>query len=299
MRRTSKFFRRVAKLLSIFFVGVLVTGCQPNTSTTGRSPIETNNADITIAAVGDISCNQQQRLRYPCKDRDVAELIESKNPDYVLLLGDIQYQSATTNELKSNFAKNWSGLLERVIPIPGNHEYRTPGAKDYFNFFNDFPKRGYYTMKLNDTWSILAINTNDECEVVRCDKGSTQYKWIEEKLQQDRCFIAISHHPRFSTGEHGSNLFMRDIYRLLRKNNIPVLLSGHDHHYERFSTKTAQYVIGTGGKDLRSATGADNSFRIDDRFGGLFISIDGKEIQTNFTEIGGKPRDESRLSCHR
>jgi 3',5'-cyclic AMP phosphodiesterase CpdA len=299
MRKTSTFSRRVAKLLSIFFVGVLVTSCQPNSSTTERSSIKTNNADFTIAAVGDISCNQQQRLRYPCKDREVAELIESKNPDYVLLLGDIQYQSATTNELQNNFAKNWADLLDRDIPIPGNHEYRTAGAKDYFAFFNDFPIRGYYTKKLNDTWSILAINTNDKCEVVRCDKGSTQYKWIEDKLQQDRCFIAISHHPRFSTGEHGSNLFVRDVYRLLRKNNVSVLLSGHDHHYERFSTKTAQYVIGTGGKDLRPATGADNSFKIDDQFGALILTTSQIKLQTSFTATDGAVYDRSTVQCVR
>ncbi len=120
---------------------------------------------------------------------------------------------------------------------------------------------------------------------------------MQEKLKQDKCFIAISHHPRFSTGEHGSNLFMREVYRLLRKNNVPVLLSGHDHHYERFSTKTAQHVIGTGGKDLRPATGADNSFKIDDQFGFLQLAIKGKVLQTEFSDINGTVHDQKVVTC--
>ncbi len=282
-------------ILALF---IALSACQTNESQNTQTPTELPEGAITLAAVGDIACNKVQRLRYPCVDAEVAELIQSKNPDHVLLLGDIQYQEATTRELQENFAVNWADLLDRSIPVPGNHEYRTAGARDYFNFFDKYPKRGYFTVKLNDTWSVLAINTNDSCEIVRCDKGSKQYKWIKNKLADLQCVIAISHHPRFSTGEeHGSSFFMKDIYRLLRENSVSVLLSGHDHHYERFNTKVAQHVVGTGGKDLRKASGSVNSVKIDDKFGALFITVNSKRLDTEFVDLDGVRHDQHSVRC--
>ena len=282
-------------ILALF---ISLSACQTNTSQNTQTPTQLSENVITLAAVGDIACNKVQRLRYPCVDAEVAELIESKNPDHVLLLGDIQYQEATTRELQENFAVSWADLLDRSIPVPGNHEYRTEGARDYFKFFDKYPKRGYFTVKLNETWSVLAINTNEDCKIVRCDKGSKQYKWIEKRLTDLRCVIAISHHPRFSTGEeHGSNLYMKDVYKLLRKNNVSVLLSGHDHHYERFNSKVVQYVVGTGGKDLRNASGSVNSVKIDDKFGALLITVDSKRLETEFVDLDGVRHDQQSVRC--
>lgn len=277
---------------------MMLSSCTNNPAITVGPVVDPSKGSLVLAAVGDIACNKFQRLRYPCVDAEVAELIKSKNSDHVLLLGDIQYQEATTRELQENFAVNWAGLLDRSIPVPGNHEYRTAGARDYFNFFDEYSKRGYFTVKLNDTWSVLAMNTNDSCEIVRCDKGSKQYKWIENKLTDLRCVIAISHHPRFSTGEeHGSNLYMKDVYKLLRKNNVSVLLSGHDHHYERFNSKVVQYVVGTGGKDLRNASGSVNSVKIDDKFGALFITVDSERLETEFVDLDGVRHDQQSVRC--
>lgn len=285
-------------LISGIALVMMLSSCTNNPAITVGPVVDPSKGSLVLAAVGDIACNKVQRLRYPCVDAEVAELIESKNPDHVLLLGDIQYQEATTRELQENFAVNWADLLDRSIPVPGNHEYRTQGARDYFKFFDKYPKRGYFTVKLNDTWSVLAINTNEDCEIVRCDKGSKQYKWIKNKLADLQCVIAISHHPRFSTGEeHGSNLYMKDVYKLLRKNNVSVLLSGHDHHYERFNSKVVQYVVGTGGKDLRNASGSVNSVKIDDKFGALFIAVDSKRLETEFVDLDGVRHDQQSVRC--
>ena len=287
---------KIWKHIKLLTTSLLLLAFIPGFAYAEKPKITTTNT-ITLAAVGDISCNTAQRLKYPCVDRKVSKAIERLNPDHVLLLGDIQYQSASVKEISENFARNWAPLLDRSMAIPGNHEYRTPGAKGFFNFFTSVPERGYYTVKLNDMWSILAINTNDKCEIVRCDEGSKQYRWIERQLQELRCVIAISHHPRFSTGEHGSNIFMKDIYRLLRKYKVPVLLSGHDHHYERFTTKVAQYVVGTGGKDLREASGAMNSIEIDDNFGFLEIKLNAENLKTMFQGLTLSEMDSHEILC--
>jgi hypothetical protein len=90
---------------------------------------------------------------------------------------------------------------------------------------------------------------------------------------------------------------MKDIYRLLRENSVSVLLSGHDHHYERFNTKVAQHVVGTGGKDLRKASGSVNSVKIDDKFGALFITVNSKRLDTEFVDLDGVRHDQHSVRC--
>jgi calcineurin-like phosphoesterase family protein len=264
----------------------------------GLSPVIQEPAGpITLAAVGDISCNTAQRKSYDCRDAEVAELIRSENPDRLLLLGDIQYHSSRTVELEENFGVIWADLIDRSIPIPGNHEYASGSALDYYRFFPRYSALGYYTVDINDTWTVVAINTNDNCRYVACGAGSEQYEWIKEKLSRQRCFIAISHHPRYSTGPHGSSWAMKDMYQLLSENGVSLLISGHDHHYERFETEPAQIVVGTGGKDLRRAKGAENSVKIDDKYGALFVTVEGRTLHTEFRDIDGMGHDGHKITC--
>ena len=52
------------------------------------------------------------------------------------------------------------------------------------------------------------------------------------------CTLAYWHHPRFSSGQHGDSTLMQDIWKALYDANADVVLSGHDHLYERFGPQT-------------------------------------------------------------
>ena len=58
------------------------------------------------------------------------------------------------------------------------------------------------------------------------------------------------HHPRWSSGLHGSDGTMSELWRLLASARADVVLAGHDHHYERFAPIDGirSFVVGTGGK---------------------------------------------------
>jgi hypothetical protein len=72
--------------------------------------------------------------------------------------------------------------------------------------------------------------------------------------------MAVWHHPRFTSAARGDNLFMQDIWSLLRTARADVVLQAHEHHYERFSPMDAtgapdpdgpaSFVVGTGGAAL-------------------------------------------------
>jgi hypothetical protein len=58
------------------------------------------------------------------------------------------------------------------------------------------------------------------------------------------------HHPRFSSGLHGSDATLAALWTTLSRSGVDIVLAGHDHHYERFAPfeGTRAFVVGTGGR---------------------------------------------------
>jgi 3',5'-cyclic AMP phosphodiesterase CpdA len=87
-----------------------------------------------------------------------------------------------------------------------------------------------------------------------CETGSPQQRWLANLLARSRttCTLAAMHHPRFSSGLHGSDTTLRDLWSTLVRGRADVVLAGHDHHYERFAQQggVRAFVVGTGGRTL-------------------------------------------------
>ena len=84
-----------------------------------------------------------------------------------------------------------------------------------------------------------------------------QIEWLEKELKASSSDwkIAYFHHPLYSSGDrHGSDIRLREALEpLFLKNNVSVVLNGHDHFYERVKPQQGitYFVVGSGGK-LRS-----------------------------------------------
>jgi hypothetical protein len=301
------------KLKIISIASILALSACGGSSEANESTTTTESAaeeTLTLVAVGDISCSQAQRNSgdYDCADEQVANLVRQIDPNYALLLGDIQYNSHTVENFDRNFGVIWSDIIPISMPIPGNHEYAEGGAKGYYAKWGDrFGPAGYYSRLLNNDWVLIGLNTNDECSDVDCRKGSEQYAWLGAELNKysQQCVISMMHHPRYSSGNHGSSRVVADMFDLMDGNNVPLVLTGHDHHYERFETykgqdkKPVHFVVGTGGKSLRSVGQPINGSvkMIDDAHGVLVLEIQGKTVKTYFVDIAGNILDSHTLTC--
>jgi hypothetical protein len=157
-------------------------------------------------------------------------------------------------------------LKANTRPAPGNHEYNTPAATGYYQYFGALagdPAKGYYSFDLGQ-WHLVALNSN--CDDVACDAGSEQERWLRADLaaHPTACALVYWHHPRFSSGEHGDDTRLADLYRAADEGGVDLVLNGHDHHYERFAPQDAdgnpdpdaprEFVVGTGGKNHYAAT---------------------------------------------
>ena len=179
----------------------------------------------------------------------------------VFTAGDNAYFQGTPSQYLQCYEPTWGRHRERTRPTPGNHEYETPGASAYYNYFgfNAGPGgQGYYSFDLG-AWHIVALNSN-----TAASEGSVQLQWLRQDLAttRARCVAAIWHHPLFSSGQNGPIPTMRDVWRALREAGADLVIQGHDHIYERFARQDEtgrasseglrSFVVGTGGAELTS-----------------------------------------------
>jgi acid phosphatase type 7 len=213
--------------------------------------------EVPLLAVGDIGmCDNPN-------DNKVARFVRSRSAR-VATLGDTVYESGSHQEFAECWEPHWGSIKDRIYPAVGNHEYKTPGADGYFDYFGaraGKPTQGWYSYDLGPHWRAIVLNS--QCwEVGGCSADSPQGRWLTRTLNEagDRNVLAYFHAPRYSTGEHGSNLAMKPMFRALYLARADIVLSGHDHDYERFAPQNAsgdrrvhgvqQFVVGTGGRGL-------------------------------------------------
>src|SRR2546427_3940010 len=165
------------------------------------------------------------------------------------------------------YAPTWGQFKKRTYPTPGNHEYAKgdTNATGYFRYFgvaaHDQPT-GWYSYDLG-SWHIVVLNSSfEETQVLgRVLNLQTQLTWLQNDLAAHpaTCTLAMWHHPRFSSGvAHGNDTLMQPFWQVLYDAGADVILSGHEHNYERFAPQTPdgtadpargirEFVVGTGG----------------------------------------------------
>jgi 3',5'-cyclic AMP phosphodiesterase CpdA len=211
----------------------------------------------TLIAVGDIaSCAGTA-------DEATAGVV-ARIPGTIAALGDLAYDRGTAEEYAHCYDPAWGRFKSRTRPSPGNHEYGTAGATPYYDYFGARagPRgAGYYSYNLG-AWHIAVLNSN--CGPAGgCAAGSPQERWLRDDLRRDRalCTLAYWHHARFSSGLHGNDPTVTPLWRALYDAHADVVLSGHDHIYERFQPQNPagrleptrgirEFVVGTGGRSL-------------------------------------------------
>ncbi len=237
-------------------------------------------------------------------------------PGNVFTAGDNAYNSGTASEFADCYEPTWGRHKARTKPAPGNHDYNTGGASGYFGYFGAAagdPSKGYYSYNLG-TWHIIVVNSNCS-EVGGCDAGSPQEQWLRADLAANPavCTLAYWHHPRFSSSStHGSSTLTQAIWQALYDYDAEVVVSGHDHNYERFAPQDAnggadpaggirQFVVGTGGKSHYSfgAPIANSDVRNGDTYGVLKMTLHSTSFDWEFVPVAGKTfSDSGSQSCH-
>jgi hypothetical protein len=233
----------------------------------------------------------------------------------VFTAGDNAYQNGSAVEYANCFDPSWGAYKSITHPTVGNHEYNTANAQPYFDYFGTSAGaagKGYYVFSTG-TWRVYVLNSN--CGIVSCAAGSVQEQWLKADLAANpsMCTMAIMHHPRYSSGsEHGSTLSVQPLWQDLYDAGAEIVVSGHDHDYERFAPQNAsgtldangvrEFVIGTGGASLRalkSVTVANSEIRQATAYGVLRLTLGAAAYEWEFVPIAGQTfTDRGSGTCH-
>ena len=253
-------------------------------------------------------------------------MILDRIPGTVMAVGDNAYELGSLSDYLLCYHPTWGRHKARTRPATGNHEYLTPGAAGYFAYF--FPDgsapTGYYSYDLGG-WHVVVLNSTTQwsaCPPPKTspDDGRTcvgdvaQRLWLIADLEANpnRCTIAYFHHPRFSSARHGSQYEMQQFWDIMYAAGVDVVVSGHDHVYERFAPQDPngdldqrrgirQFTVGTGGAELYEfRTILPNSeVRIDDTHGVLALALGNQRYGWAFIPVeGGTSSDSGSGTCH-
>jgi hypothetical protein len=266
-------------------------------------------ADAVLIAAGDIAdCSS-------VGDSATAALV-GLTAGTVVTLGDNVYGEGTAHQFAACYEPTWGRFKARTRPSLGNHDYGTPGAAGYFDYFGAAAGdrgKGWYSYEAGD-WHVVVLNSN--CSTVACGKDSDQDRWLRADLaaHSHQCTLAYWHHPRFSSdARHGDNTAVGPFWEALYDYGAELVLSGHAHDYERFAPQTPagvadpaygirQIVVGTGGRSRHDFRGVkpNSEVRNADAFGVLELTLHPQSYDWRFLPEAGKTfTDSGTATCHR
>lgn len=237
-------------------------------------------------------------------------------PGTVFTLGDNAYMDGTVAEFMC-YDLSWGRHGQRTKPSVGNHEYHTQGALPYYRYFGEAAGetgKGWYSYDLG-SWHVVVLNSNCEELDGGCEPGSEQIEWLLADLaaHERACTLAYWHHARFSSSDnHGSDPTVQPFWEVLYTAGADVVLSGHDHTYERFAPQSPEgvadpefgireFVVGTGGNVLYGfATPEPNSeVRNSSAWGVMKLALHDAGYDWEFVPVDGRHfRDSGSDICH-
>ena len=293
----------------------------PSPSPSPTSTPTPPTGDPVIAAAGDIACDPDhakflngEGTASECRQRHTSDLLVGSGYAAVLPVGDLQYEVGSLEDFGLSYDPSWGRVKASTRPVPGNHEYLTPGAAGYYDYFGAAAgdrTKGYYSYDIG-AWHIIALNSN--CLDVACGPGSAQELWLREDLRAhpNQCTMAYWHHPLFSSAGK-SDSSVRPLWEALYDFNADVVITGHDHAYERFAPQTAtgvadpvrgirQFITGMGGRSHDSAGNllANSQVRNNTTFGILELTLQDAGYAWRFAAEAAGPAfaDSGSASCN-
>jgi hypothetical protein len=200
----------------------------------GAVALPLRNGSIRFAVIGDSGRGDQPQNEVA---RQMAAWREKFPFEFVLMLGDNIYDSHTPKDYQTKFEEPYRPLLAagvRFYAAIGNHD--DPGQTHYARF--NMGGQRYYTFRKSERRLEALVGAAVRFFVL--DSRSLdpeQLDWFRTQLAASGSDwkIAYFHHPLYTSGRYGrtARTLRLTLEPLLIEGDIDVVLSGHEHFYER------------------------------------------------------------------
>ena len=196
-------------------------------------------------------------------DDQTAMLLDQFPDAAVFTAGDNAYPHGSAADYANCYHPSWGRHRDRTFAVLGNHEYDNGNAEPTWDYFGDRagPRgKGYYSVDIG-AWHIIVLNDNPT--FVPFNAGSEQDLWLQADLAANTkaCTMAIWHQPMVMSSNTGFNFrsTRKILWDRLYAAGADVVLSGHQHFYERFAPMDPNrqrddalglraFIVGTGGE---------------------------------------------------
>jgi hypothetical protein len=269
------------------------------TPTPTASPTATPPPDsVTFAVIGDFGTTSTPSA-------DVGALVNSWDPDLIITTGDNNYPDGAASTIDDNIGQHYSEFIypyagnysssateNRFFPSLGNHDWNTPNAQPYLDYFTLPGNERYYDF----VWGpvhFFAIDS-DANEPDGISSTSTQAQWLETGLAASTTpwQIVYLHHAPYSSGStHGSTGELQWPFEAW---GADAVLAGHDHIYERLTVDGIPYFVnGLGGMSIYDfgTPLAESDFRYNGDYGAMLVAANENQITYQFINRAGEVID--------
>jgi len=252
----------------VYYYRLLADGTPASPVFTFETAEASFESSFRFAMFGDSGSGNSNQL-------GVASLLEELDPDLVLIAGDVVYPSGALSGMDPRYFVPYAALLpERPFYLAlGNHDYQTSCAQPYLDSFclpaSAAGGERYYSFDRGNVHFVSADSAPLGSLPSGCSPNSAfeaQLAWLDADLAASTAAwkVVFFHHSPYSDSNHGDNADVQALFvPLFEAHGVDVVLTGHDHCYQRFPPMSGgapaadgvRYIVaGTGGASLYSIT---------------------------------------------
>ena len=249
---------------------------------------------FTFGVIGDYGLNNTA-------ERDVANLVKSWNPSFILTLGDNNYSTDPTSwdarigQYYHQYIYNYKGTYgpgsptRRFFPNIGNHDYDA-GIQGYLDYFDLPGNERYYTYRHGPV-EFFVLNSNSQ-EPDGISKTSKQAAWLQSAMAASdaKWKIVSLHHPPYASGSASTTMRWP-----FEEWGADVVMAGHLHNYERLHIGNIDYFInGLGGAGISGfgTTATGSQVRYNDSHGAMKVIADDSFMRFQLINKAGQVIDD-------
>jgi predicted phosphodiesterase len=270
---------------------------------------QSDKEPLRIGVVGDSGFGQQVTF-------DLVSQMADANLDLVLHTGDVVYNiednAGPFDAYALKYYLPFAPLLRKmpIYTVVGNHDVEQEasyqGTPFIYHAFPSFFDPHFSTSNpagLNQWYAIdygniqfLMLNTQTFVDEPGRDE---QTAWLTERLADERFAysIPVFHVPPFSSGLHPYDgaAVRSEWVQLFQATKVPLVLSGHDHNYERLEANGITYIISGGGSTVLydKTTTAPGSVTFAKRTHFVLLEIYRDRIDLRAVALGGDVLDQA------
>jgi calcineurin-like phosphoesterase family protein len=339
-----------AVVAAAFLVLVFVLALSIGTNKSQKTPAQPKNEKplFTFATAGDLGSSPNTKL--------VLKQIKNSRADFALALGDLSYSTTPTEQGWCDFVASIVGKNYPFMLVTGNHDTDEPLRPGEYkddigkyeaclpnrmqNLVGKYSQQYYFDYKGVARFIQIAPDMEVDGHHYRYTSGDADYKWLTKTINDARGdnipWVIVSMHKNCVSAGIKACEIGEDLFNLLVKSNVSLILQGHDHNYQRSkpfklnskcksinkakvntncvrnvantysqASGTTVVINGTGGMSLYNVSVNEpvmsyfakvHAANLSPAYGAFVVSVYGDKLQLKFIDTNGAVQDSFQIT---